>query len=266
MPKASETEFYAVYIGKQPGVYNSWKECEDQVKGFSKASYKKFCSASEADAFVKQGPRSLTTGGLISASAPEVVSTAASSSGTNLEQEQTTDIVNGTENEEGWDVVFTDGACSNNGKDGALAGIGVWWGEIDPRNMSERCPGAQTNNRAELIAIIRLLETHLITHKPLLIKTDSSYSISCIRDWLPKWEKQNWKTGKGTDVKNKELITYLSHLLNERALKGQPVKFQHVHGHQGVVGNEGADRLAVRGYSLPHFDRKFVTPDVTNEE
>jgi ribonuclease HI len=67
------------------------------------------------------------------------------------------------------DVVYTDGACSRNGQHGSVAGIGVWWGRNDSRyvllstallslissvgcrNLSERCPGRQTNNRAELL-------------------------------------------------------------------------------------------------------------------
>jgi len=76
------------------------------------------------------------------------------------------------------DVVYTDGACSRNGQFGSVAGIGVWWGVDDPRyvlspklilsiyaclsdgsNLSERCPGRQTNNRAELIVRLTLHES-----------------------------------------------------------------------------------------------------------
>ena len=34
--------FYAVHIGKTPGIYKTWGECQEQVKGFSGAKYKKF--------------------------------------------------------------------------------------------------------------------------------------------------------------------------------------------------------------------------------
>jgi hypothetical protein len=76
----------------------------------------------------------------------------------------------------GYDVVYTDGVCRGNGQEWAVAGVGVWWGPDDPRcvcsifpfsrleiddswsiltfgrrNIAERCPGEQTNNRAELI-------------------------------------------------------------------------------------------------------------------
>ncbi len=40
----------------------------------------------------------------------------------------------------------------------ATAGIGVYFGPSDPRNLSEKLIGKQTNNRAELTAAIRALE------------------------------------------------------------------------------------------------------------
>ena len=52
--------------------------------------------------------------------------------------------------------VFTDGACSNNGKPNAKAGLGVYFGNKDPRNTSKRVVGKQTNNIAELSAIIEV--------------------------------------------------------------------------------------------------------------
>ena len=51
--------------------------------------------------------------------------------------------------------VYTDGACSNNGKPYARAGYGVYFGKDDPRNVSETFNGPQTNNAAELLAIIK---------------------------------------------------------------------------------------------------------------
>lgn len=45
--------YYAVKIGKNPGVYNSWEECEKEVKGFKGAKYKKFSSLEQAQDFIK---------------------------------------------------------------------------------------------------------------------------------------------------------------------------------------------------------------------
>jgi ribonuclease HI len=101
------------------------------------------------------------------------------------------------------------------------------------RNLYERCPGDQTNNRAELIAIVRLLETvpppsqstssnqrydrddkyfkfnnpekasSVDKPRKLIIRTDSKYSISCIEQWHHGWAERDWKNKKGEDVKNK---------------------------------------------------------------
>lgn len=45
-------KFYAVKVGKVPGIYTSWAECEDQVKGFSGAKYKSFSTELEAKKFM----------------------------------------------------------------------------------------------------------------------------------------------------------------------------------------------------------------------
>jgi len=47
-------KFYAVKVGKVPGVYNTWTECEMQVKGFSGAIYKSFTSQEEARDFLDE--------------------------------------------------------------------------------------------------------------------------------------------------------------------------------------------------------------------
>jgi ribonuclease HI len=71
-----------------------------------------------------------------------------------------------------------------------------------------------------------------------------------VRDWIPSWQKRRWKTANGQDVKNKAVIQYLSYLLDQRARLGQIVQLQHVRGHAGNVGNEGADKLAGEGAGM----------------
>ena len=41
-------KYYAVKIGKSPGIYSTWKQTEEQVKGFSGAKYKSFETEKEA--------------------------------------------------------------------------------------------------------------------------------------------------------------------------------------------------------------------------
>ncbi|KAJ7361350.1 ribonuclease H-like domain-containing protein [Mycena albidolilacea] len=119
------------------------------------------------------------------------------------------------------------------------------------RAIPERCPGDQTNNRAELIAILRVLETVPETKKPLLIKSDSSYSLKCFKEWLPKWISNGFVTSNKDPVKNAPLIRYISTHLDARARRGQRVKLQWVKGHAGIDGNEGADTQANIGARQP---------------
>lgn len=44
----AKRKFYVVFHGYQPGIYDSWEECEAQIKGFSNAKYRAFDSCEEA--------------------------------------------------------------------------------------------------------------------------------------------------------------------------------------------------------------------------
>lgn len=85
-------------------------ECEEQTKGFHEPRFKKFATREEAEAFVQgvdvAGP-----------SRPPATREVAANSKLGPE----------------WDVVYSDGACKGNGQNGAVAGVGVWWGPRDPR-------------------------------------------------------------------------------------------------------------------------------------
>ncbi|VDL69968.1 unnamed protein product [Nippostrongylus brasiliensis] len=63
-------------------------------------------------------------------------------------------------------VVYTDGACSNNGKLGAKAGYGVYWGPDHEDNACGPVTGAPTNNRGELLAVDVALKQVKFEHVP----------------------------------------------------------------------------------------------------
>lgn len=52
MPRKKGPKYYAVRIGRVPGVYNSWEECKQQVDGYSKPAFKSFSCQAEAEQFV----------------------------------------------------------------------------------------------------------------------------------------------------------------------------------------------------------------------
>ena len=89
-------------------------------------------------------------------------------------------------------VVYTDGACYNNGKQNARCGGGIWFGPNDPRNRSICVPGNQQSNQVgELTVTIGAIE---ITPPfvPLTIMTDSFYVINGLTVYLPSWEDLGW--------------------------------------------------------------------------
>jgi viroplasmin and RNaseH domain-containing protein len=50
--------YYAVRIGRNPGIYKSWIECKNEVNAFSGAVFKKFKTESEALNFLSLNPKS----------------------------------------------------------------------------------------------------------------------------------------------------------------------------------------------------------------
>ena len=145
-------------------------------------------------------------------------------------------------------IVFTDGACSKNGAKDAKAGIGVYFGGDDERNVSRRIHGKQSNNTAEMLAIIevfKILETEIKQGRKIIIYSDSKYSIQTFIEWAPEWEKNNWiKKSKG-EIKNIEIVKKGYQLFK----MFRNVTINHVKGHSNKTdhlskGNEGADLLA----------------------
>ena len=143
--------------------------------------------------------------------------------------------------------VYTDGACTNNGKPDARAGFGIWFGDGDNRNTSESFTGPQTNNRAELLAIIKaltILREEIEKGRPVMIYSDSSYSIRCCTTYGEKMSKKGW-IQKGKDIPNRELVEVAYNFVK----KYKNIQFKHIRAHTGLedehsIGNEHADRLA----------------------
>lgn len=143
--------------------------------------------------------------------------------------------------------VYTDGACSNNGKPDARAGFGIWFGDNDERNISESFTGPQTNNRAELLAIIKaltILRDEIEQGQPVIIYSDSLYSIRCCTTYGEKMLKKGWQT-KGEDIPNRQLVEVAYDFVK----KYNNIKFKHIRAHTGLedehsIGNEHADKLA----------------------
>lgn len=152
--------------------------------------------------------------------------------------------------------IYTDGACIHNGKKYAKAGIGIFFGLDDKRNISERIIGKQTNNAAELEAILRvfkILDKEIKKTEEYVIMTDSEYAIKCMGSYGYKLALKHWKTDKPIPnfEKVKEGFTLFQTYPN--------VTLDHVRAHTGKkdvhsLGNEWADKLATASIQTHHID------------
>jgi ribonuclease HI len=145
--------------------------------------------------------------------------------------------------------VFTDGACTNNGRKDAKAAYAAWFPDHPEWSESHRVPDdqPQTNQRAELSAIH--LAVSILTLKgefteDLVIYTDSEYSMKCLTEWIPGWISRGWKTSMGKPVLHRDLIEGIADCLSKFKHR-----FHHVRSHTGGVDelskqNDVVDRMA----------------------
>jgi len=132
----------------------------------------------------------------------------------------------------------TDGACSGN------PGKGGWGGLILFEDGTELEIGGfeknTTNNRMELMAAIKTLETlkQFKLKKNFKLRTDSKYLIDGYSSWINNWKKNGWRTSAGKPVQNLDLWQKIDELrINE-------VRMEFVKGHSGDKYNERVDLIA----------------------
>ena len=53
---SSDSKYYVVWIGLNPGIYNSWEECRNQVEGWKGAIYKGFKTKEQAEEALMSPP------------------------------------------------------------------------------------------------------------------------------------------------------------------------------------------------------------------
>ena len=134
--------------------------------------------------------------------------------------------------------LWTDGACKGNPGPGGW-GVLMTYGE-HTRELYGGDP-LTTNNRMELLAVIRGLEA-LKRPSEVHLHVDSVYVMNGMTRWIRNWKRNGWRTADKKPVKNAELWQELEALV---AL--HTVHWEWVKGHAGDPGNERADELANLG-------------------
>ena len=137
--------------------------------------------------------------------------------------------------------IYTDGSCLENPGNGGWAEIINANGNIKKISGNEK---NTTNNRMELMAPINALK-NINSEEEIIVYTDSQYVKLGITEWINSWVKNNWKTSKKEEVKNKDLWTELYNL--NKTLK---VKWIWIKAHAGNPLNEEVDLLAKKAAGL----------------
>lgn len=135
-------------------------------------------------------------------------------------------------------LIFTDGSCDTTTGHGGWAYLLTYNGHEKENSGYE---ANTTNNRMELTAAVRALET-LKEPCEVTLTTDSQYLRKAFTDgWLKNWQRNGWKTASKDPVKNKDLWLILLDLTQQHH-----IHWQWTLGHAGHAENERVDQLALR--------------------
>lgn len=132
--------------------------------------------------------------------------------------------------------IYTDGAASGN------PGPGGWGAVLVCGNRRMEMSGGfrlTTNNRMELLAVIKSLEAVRWQNANIEIWSDSRYVVDAIeKGWINNWQARGWKKVKNPDLWQAFLPLFRKHNITFHWLKG----------HNGHPENERCDQMAVAAY------------------
>ncbi|RKP18041.1 ribonuclease H-like protein [Rozella allomycis CSF55] len=235
-----EMPFYAVAIGKTPGIYRTWKDAEKEIKGFPNARFRKFKTLKEAEEFVNQNKKE-------SMNTQEDLDPKLDILRVNMKPFRQAGDPNPQDRETL--VCFTDGSAISNGSFYCKAG----WAAVFPHNenwntSAKLSGGKKTNNRAEYLAAIEAIKRankeDPSQSKTLYIYTDSMLLIRSMTAWVTEWMKRDWKKADGLPVLNKDLLIELVQVIGKRIIIWQHVRSHTKKKNWESFWNDKADRMA----------------------
>ncbi len=150
-------KFYVVWVGSEPGIYNTWDSCNAQIKGYPGAKYKSFPTKEEAEAAFGDDLRDHIGAN----KSPKVIRT--------IDQSEVI-----------WESFCVDAACS--GSPGVMEYRGVW--TKDSVEVFKKGPYQWgTNNVGEYLALVHglafLQQSNLLD---MPIYSDSRTAMSWLRN------------------------------------------------------------------------------------
>lgn len=225
--------YYAVKVGRKPGIYLNWDDCKKQVHGFPGAIYKKWKMREEAEKYLLTGS-SFPIEKEIEADIPVLNKEMQKSSllkceGESSEEEQAEQLFRKFNTDA---LAFVDGSFQ---KDTKVYGYGVVFMEREGKLSKHKDFGADKtyaemrNVSGEILGARRAVE--------LAIEKNLS-SLTIFHDYqgISSWAKGEWKCNK---EKTKEYHDFM-----QNAEKKIRLEFFKVPAHRGIYFNEIADALA----------------------
>lgn len=160
-------------------------------------------------------------------------------------------------------LIYTDGACLNNGQPNARAGWAFVFGPMAPFSLRLENKGPfgehlqpQTSNRAELRAVTGALRfRHWVDEgfTSLVIATDSEYVVSGATKWSREWVKNEWRTAAGDAVKNKDLWEMLLGEVERWDEEELEVVFWRIGREHNKIADAAAKKAAEEGADEAEF-------------
>ncbi len=225
--------YYAVKVGRKPGIYLNWDDCKKQVHGFPGAIYKKWKTREKAEKYLLTGS-SFPIEKEIEADIPVLNKEMQKSSllkceGESSEEEQAEQLFRKFNTDA---LAFVDGSFQ---KDTKVYGYGVVFMEREGKLSKHKDFGADKtyaemrNVSGEILGARRAVE--------LAIEKNLS-SLTIFHDYqgISSWAKGEWKCNK---EKTKEYHDFM-----QNAEKKIRLEFFKVPAHRGIYFNEIADALA----------------------
>jgi len=212
-------KFYAIAVGRKPGIYEDWPSAQAQVLGHPGAIFKGFSTRIEAKSWLDNPTYSLSPGPKNSKAAPS-----ASKGDTSPKDGEVT--------------IYTDGGARYNPGPGGYGVVQIYQGARKELSGGYR---HTTNNRMELMGCIVALRQLEHRDIPVTLYSDSSYVVNGIsKGWAKNWRKKDWVKSDKQPAINPDLWAELLDLV-----ECLDITFKWVKGHAGHPMNERCDELAV---------------------
>ena len=148
--------------------------------------------------------------------------------------------------------IYTDGSVVGTGKGKHSGGIGVFFEDGSPKNISESIVMRDSNHSTrEIMAVLRSLECTM-GNKNVVIFTDSTFVLTSLGFLGDGQEEENLKEVTSKSMPHYEIVTQCREMISKRKSLGYRTTIKYVKAHNGNKGNNAADKLA---YAASH---KFI--------